>query len=432
MPLQRLLELVVAVDADRALGAGARARLEDERVALALGEGARLGGRVDGGAGSRGHPGLAQRLLHRRLVAAQPRRAHARAGDAAHLAHLRCRHRVRLDGRLERVDPDLVLEVADRLDHLVDVRHRPDAVVAAQRAEHVVAEVGLVGLADAVDVRPHRGERVHEATLVRRERRLHEDDVHLADAIGPPEGSPRLPYAVARVAPETPARGWPSEDEDGGVASRASPHPQEEAMSSTVPNPASPATSSSGWSGALVALGILSIVLGVVVLVWPEATLLVVAITFGLQLIAAGAVRLSVSRDLPERAGLAQAGLDGARRALDRRRCDLPLPAQRLALRHRDLHRDRLDRRGHRGPGPGVRLGPHDRDPRLPHRPAASCRSSPASSWRSSRGSSLVLLARLAGIMLILIGIAEIVTAFMARRAAGTGSTGSRPAPAAA
>ena len=36
-------------------------------------------------------------------------------------------------------------------------------------------------------------------------------------------------------------------------------------------------------------------------------------------------------------------------------------------------------------------------------------------------GSSLVLLARLAGIMLIVIGIAELVTAFMARRAAGTG-----------
>ncbi len=224
--LQRLLELVVAVDADRALGAGARARLEDERVALALGEGARLGGRVDGRAGRGGHPGLAQRLLHRRLVAAQPRRAHARAGDAARLAHLRRRHRVRLDGRLERVDPDLVLEVADRLDHLVDVRHRADAVVAAERTEHLVAEVRLVGLADAVDVRAHRGERVHEATLVRRERRLHEDDVHGADAIGPPEGSPRSCRMPSRGSrPETPAQAAASEDETGGVAPRAAPHP---------------------------------------------------------------------------------------------------------------------------------------------------------------------------------------------------------------
>ena len=74
-------------------------------------------------------------------------------------------------------------------------------------------------------------------------------------------------------------------------------------MSSTVPNPASPATSPAGWSGPLVALGILSVVLGVIVLVWPEATLLVVAIIFGLQLIAAGAVRLSVSRDLPSDPG---------------------------------------------------------------------------------------------------------------------------------
>jgi len=103
---------------------------------------------------------------------------------------------VRLDRRLERVDPDLVLEVADRLDHLVDVRHRADAVVAAERAQHLVAEVRLVGLTDAVDVRAHRGEGVHEATLVRRERRLHEDDVHGVDAIGPPGGPPRTPRAA--------------------------------------------------------------------------------------------------------------------------------------------------------------------------------------------------------------------------------------------
>lgn len=53
------------------------------------------------------------------------------------------------------------------------------------------------------------------------------------------------------------------------------------------------------WSGAIVAIGVVSVVLGVIVLVWPEATLLVVAIVFGLQLIAAGAVRISVTRELP-------------------------------------------------------------------------------------------------------------------------------------
>ena len=53
------------------------------------------------------------------------------------------------------------------------------------------------------------------------------------------------------------------------------------------------------WSGAVVAIGVVSVVLGVIVLVWPKATLLVVAIVFGLQLIAAGAVRISVTRELP-------------------------------------------------------------------------------------------------------------------------------------
>ncbi|MEW1951992.1 DUF308 domain-containing protein [Terrabacter sp. NPDC080008] len=66
-------------------------------------------------------------------------------------------------------------------------------------------------------------------------------------------------------------------------------------------------TGSSGpparWSGAIVAIGIVSVVLGVLVLVWPKATLLVVALIFGLQLIAAGAVRLSVTGDLPHDPG---------------------------------------------------------------------------------------------------------------------------------
>jgi uncharacterized membrane protein HdeD (DUF308 family) len=45
-------------------------------------------------------------------------------------------------------------------------------------------------------------------------------------------------------------------------------------------------------------------------------------------------------------------------------------------------------------------------------------------------GSSLVVLTRIAGIALIVIGIAELVAAFMARRAAGTGAgTGSTAAP---
>jgi uncharacterized membrane protein HdeD (DUF308 family) len=112
---------------------------------------------------------------------------------------------------------------------------------------------------------------------------------------------------------------------------------QEEAMSSTVPGasspdpdatptgePTTPATDASAaprtrreaalavglttapagrtW-GALVAIGILSVLLGILILVWPSATLLVVAITFGLQLIVAGVVRIAMSRDLPSEPG---------------------------------------------------------------------------------------------------------------------------------
>lgn len=44
--------------------------------------------------------------------------------------------------------------------------------------------------------------------------------------------------------------------------------------------------------GLRVALGVICLLLGFVALIWPEATLLVVAVLFGLQLIAAGLVRI--------------------------------------------------------------------------------------------------------------------------------------------
>src|SRR6478735_39714 len=131
-------------------------------------------------------------------------------------------------------------------------------------------------------------------------------------------------------------RRWPGTTLE---VSHLGPHlvPQEEAMSSTVPDassqdpdaaptgePATPATNPSTpprtrreaalaagltdppagrtW-GALITIGILSLLLGILVLVWPKATLLVVAITFGLQLIVAGAVRIAMSRDLPHEPG---------------------------------------------------------------------------------------------------------------------------------
>ncbi len=237
-------------------------------------------------------------------------------------------------------------------------------------------------------------------------------------------------------------------------------------MSSTVPNPASPdptdpvdpspasssssssgseprtrreaaassswavASTSSGWSGALIAMGILSVVLGVLVLVWPKATLLVVAITFGLQLIVAGAVRLSVSRDLPSEPGwlkpvsmvLGVLSIIAGIICLFRPGTSLFVIAifiaagwiaEGIAALAQGFGSDRST-------GARVFL-------------IVSGVVSIIAGFVVAvfPGSSLVLLARLAGIMLILIGIAELVTAFMARRAAGTGAgTGSTAAPA--
>ena len=184
---------------------------------------------------------------------------------------------------------------------------------------------------------------------------------------------------------------------------------------------------STGWSGALVAIGILSVVLGVLVLVWPKATLLVVAILFGLQLIVAGAVRIAVTRELPSRARFAQAALDHPRRALDHRGRHLPLPAQRLAPRHRDLIAIGWIAEGIAALAQGF----------------GSDRTTGARAFLIITGvlsilagiivavwpgATLVVLTRLAGIMLIVIGIAGTVTAFVARRSLKAhGNDGRRP-----
>lgn len=222
-------------------------------------------------------------------------------------------------------------------------------------------------------------------------------------------------------------------------------------MSSTVPNPASPdpvdhpnrppatrreaasawsaATTSTGWSGALIAMGVVSVVLGVIVLVWPKATLLVVAITFGLQLIVAGAVRLSVSRDLPADPGwlkpvsmvLGVLSIIAGIICLFRPGTSLVVIAifiaagwiaEGVAALAQGFGSDRST-------GARVFLIVSGVVSVLAGLVVAIF-----------PGSSLVLLARIAGIMLILIGLAELVTAFMARRAAGTGAgTGSTTTP---
>lgn len=190
-------------------------------------------------------------------------------------------------------------------------------------------------------------------------------------------------------------------------------------------------TSPSGWSGALIAMGILSIVLGVLVLVWPGATLLVVAITFGLQLIVAGAVRLSVSRDLPSDPGwikpvsmvLGVLSIAAGIVCLFRPGASLFVIAifiaagwiaEGIAAVAQGFGSDRST-------GARVFL-------------IVSGLVSVIAGFVVAifPGSSLVLLARIAGIMLIVIGVAELVTAVMARRASGSSdSTDSTATPAA-
>ena len=55
--------------------------------------------------------------------------------------------------------------------------------------------------------------------------------------------------------------------------------------------------------GLRIALGVICLVLGLVALIWPQATLLVVAIVFGLQLIAAGLIRVFAAIALKDSAG---------------------------------------------------------------------------------------------------------------------------------
>jgi uncharacterized membrane protein HdeD (DUF308 family) len=54
----------------------------------------------------------------------------------------------------------------------------------------------------------------------------------------------------------------------------------------------SPVIDDSKPRGLRIALGVICLVLGLIALIWPEATLFVVALVFGLQLMAAGVMRI--------------------------------------------------------------------------------------------------------------------------------------------
>jgi uncharacterized membrane protein HdeD (DUF308 family) len=184
----------------------------------------------------------------------------------------------------------------------------------------------------------------------------------------------------------------------------------------------------SGWRTPLVALGVLSVVLGVLVLAWPAATLLVVAVTFGIQLIVAGAMRISTSRLLPADPGWLRpvSALLGALSVVAGVVC-LFRPGTSLLVVAIVIAAGWISE-GIAALAQGLGTD----------RTAASRLFLLAVGVVSVLaglvvaifpGSSLVLLARLAGIMLVLIGFAELVAAFMARRAGTPGAPGTPGTP---
>ena len=153
----RALELAVVVDPLRAGGAGAGARLEDERVADVGGEHPQLLRARDAARLGAGDVGLAQRLLHRRLVAAEKGGLDGGAGDAGRLADLRRRQDVGLDRRLQAVHPGGRLDAPHRLEHGGLVHDRADLLVADHPAAQLLVDRLPGALADAGDPRADGG-----------------------------------------------------------------------------------------------------------------------------------------------------------------------------------------------------------------------------------------------------------------------------------
>lgn len=175
------------------------------------------------------------------------------------------------------------------------------------------------------------------------------------------------------------------------------------------------------WSGAVVAIGVVSVILGVIVLVWPKATLLVVAIVFGLQLIAAGAVRISVTRELPADPGWVRpvsialgvltvvAGII----CLFRPGTSLVVLAILIAAGWIAEGVAALAHGFAAGRSTGARVF------LLAFGVLSVIAGIVVAVWP---GETLVILTRVGGILLIVLGVAELVTVFVARRAVRTAS----------
>lgn len=173
------------------------------------------------------------------------------------------------------------------------------------------------------------------------------------------------------------------------------------------------------WSGAVVAIGVVSVVLGVIVLVWPKATLLVVAIVFGLQLIAAGAVRIAVTRELPADPGwvrpvsiaLGVLTIIAGIICLFRPGTSLVVIAILIAAGWIAEGVAALAHGFASGRSAGARVF------LLVFGAISIIAGIVVAVWP---GETLVILTRVGGILLIVLGVAELVTVFVARRAVRT------------
>jgi uncharacterized membrane protein HdeD (DUF308 family) len=166
----------------------------------------------------------------------------------------------------------------------------------------------------------------------------------------------------------------------------------------------------------VVAIGVISVVLGIMVLVWPKATLLVVAIIFGLQLITAGAIRIAVTRELPDDPGWVRP-LSIALGALSivvgviclfRPGASLFVIAILIAVGWIAEGIAALAHGFASGRSAGARVF------LFIFGAIAIVAGIVVAVWP---GATLIVLTRVAGILLIVIGVAELVTVFMARRA---------------
>ena len=178
--LNRCLQFALIFDLERAGGAGAVRGLDDEREAAVGGERARLIRIASAGRLSAGDARFSQRLLHRRLVAAQKSGFRRGARNPAGLAHLRRRHDMGFHRGLDAVHPGNVLDATDRLQQGGLVDHRGHPFVVRQPALDVAVQMLGRPLADAQDVSADRAESAHEFFLVVGKRGLDKNDVHFA------------------------------------------------------------------------------------------------------------------------------------------------------------------------------------------------------------------------------------------------------------